>query len=160
MNILSNLPDSSRIWIYTSNRKFSPAEVSEINDLGKNFVASWKVHGTPLEAGFEVVYNQFVIVAVNENVAGASGCSIDSSVGLMKQLEQQFNVSLLDKMNLAFHGSNNTIEVLPMMEFQNKLDNGGIHSETIVFNNLVENLGELRNSWEVPLKNSWHKQLL
>ena len=160
MNILSNIPDNSRVWVYTSNREFTADEVTQIEDQGNTFVNDWKVHGTPLEAGFKVVYNRFLVVAVNENVAGASGCSIDSSVGFMKNLEKQFGVSLLDKLNLAFHGEKNTIEVLPMFDFQEKIQNGGIHSQTIVFNNLVETLAEFRNSWEVALENSWHKQLL
>ncbi|MGB0391923.1 MAG: ABC transporter ATPase [Salibacteraceae bacterium] len=160
MNILSPLPDHSRVWIYTANRELTANEVNLMNQKGSAFVQSWKVHGTPLQAGFEIVYNRFIIIAVNENVAGASGCSIDSSVGLMKQFESEFNIVLLDKMNLGYHGDNNSVEVLSMMEFQNKLDQGGIHSETIVFNNLVETLGEVRTLWEVPLKNSWHKQLL
>jgi hypothetical protein len=160
MNILPSLPDHSRVWIYTANRELFADEVTKMTEQGSSFVTTWKVHGTPLQAGFDVVYNRFVIVSVNENVAGASGCSIDSSVGLMKQFEKEFDVVLLDKMNLGYHGPNNSVEVLSMMEFQNKMDNGGIHSETIVFNNLVETLGEVRTVWEIPLKNSWHKQLL
>ncbi|MFT4754528.1 MAG: hypothetical protein ACI9GM_000011 [Salibacteraceae bacterium] len=160
MNILTNIPDHSRVWVYTANRAFTSDEVAQIEELGNTFVGAWKVHGAPLEAGFKMVYNQFLVMAVNENVAGASGCSIDSSVGFMKSIEKQFDVSILDKLNLAFHGNQNTIEVLPMFEFQDKIQNGDIHSETIVFNNLVETLGEFRNSWEVKLENSWHKQLL
>jgi hypothetical protein len=78
----------------------------------------------------------------------------------MKQLESQFNVVLLDKLNLAFHGDNNSVEVLPMFDFQKEMDKGRINAKTIVFNNLLETLGELRSSWEVELENSWHKQLL
>ena len=66
----------------------------------------------------------------------------------------------MDKMNLAYHGPENKVAVLHMIDFQKEMDNGGIHSQTMVFNNLVSNLGELRTSWEVPLLESWHKQLL
>ena len=160
MGFFSSLPEHSRVWVYTSNKEFTPEEVTEIKNIGNEFVDAWKVHGKNLDAGFEVIYNRFIVLAVDENVAGASGCSIDSSVGLMKKMESQFNVTLLDKLNLAFHGPNNTIVTLPMHEFQKELESGGIHSETIVFNNLIENVKELRSLWEVPLKNSWHKQLL
>ena len=79
MDILSHLPEHSRIWVYTSNREFTQSEIKEINSLGEEFVASWKVHGTPLQAGFELLYRRFLVVAVNETVAGASGCSIDGN---------------------------------------------------------------------------------
>ncbi len=160
MKILATLPAHSRVWVYTSNREFTETEVKRIIELGVEFANSWKVHGEDLNAGFEVVYNRFLVFGVDEVVAGASGCSIDSSVRLMTTIEKEFNAVLLDKLNLAFHGSQNTIEVLPMFEFQKEMDNGGIHSETIVFNNLVETVGELNSSWEIPLKASWHKQLL
>ena len=160
MDILSNLPDHSRVWIYTSDREFTKEEQSKIQETGNAFTQAWKVHGTAMEAGFAIMYNRFLILSVNEKVAGASGCSIDSSVGFMKNIETEFKVSVLDKLLLAYHSENNKIEVLPMFEFQKEMDNGGIHSQTMVFNNLVETLGDLRNSWEVTLENSWHKQLL
>ena len=160
MNILPNLPEDSRIWIYTSNREFKDEEITQIQEMMNNFISSWNVHGKKLQAGFEVLYNQFIVLAVNEDVASASGCSIDSSVAIMKSLEKQFNVSLLDKLNLAYHSKNNKIAVLPMFKFQQEMDNKNITEQTIVFNNLIETLAELRTSWEVPLKDSWHKQLL
>ena len=160
MRILASLPSHSRVWVYTSNREFTPTEVEQITSMGNEFAGGWQVHGKPLKAAFEVVYNRFLVFGVDEQVAGASGCSIDSSVRLMKTIEQEFNAVLLDKLNLAFHGSQNTVEVLPMFEFQKEIDNGGIHSETIVFNNLVETVEELNKSWEIPLNKSWHNQLL
>ncbi len=160
MRILASLPDHSRVWVYTSNRAFTAAEVEQITEMGNEFAGQWQVHGKDLKAAFEVVYNRFLVFGVDEQVTGASGCSIDSSVRLMKTIEQEFNAVLLDKLNLAFHGSKNTVEVLPMFDFQKEIDNGGIHSETIVFNNLVETVGELNNSWEIPLNKSWHNQLL
>tara|TARA_R110002050_G_scaffold141251_2_gene266304 strand:+ start:13602 stop:14093 length:492 start_codon:yes stop_codon:yes gene_type:complete len=158
--LIPNLPDHSRVWIYTSSREFTESEILEIEAVGKQFVETWRVHGSAMSAEFKIIYNRFVVIAADEQVAGVSGCGIDSTVALMKQIEEKYSVVLLDKLNLAFHSVQNTIEVLPMMEFQNKMDQGGIHSQTIVFNNLVETLGELRSSWEVPLKESWHKQLL
>lgn len=160
MRILASLPNHSRVWVYTSNREFTATEVEQITEMGNEFAGQWQVHGKALKAAFEVVYHRFLVFGVDEEVAGASGCSIDSSVRLMKTIEQEFNVVLLDKLNLAFHGSKNNVEVLPMFDFQKEIDNGGIHSETIVFNNLVETVGELNNSWEIPLNKSWHKQLL
>lgn len=160
MSIMPNLPDHSRVWIYTSSREFTSQEVTELEKVGVDFVSSWRAHGSAIAAEFKIMYNRFVVIAADEQVAGVSGCGIDSSIAFMKQAEEKYGISLLDKLNLAFHTTDNQVGVLPMIEFQNKMDNGGIHSQTIVFNNLVETLGELRNSWEIPLIESWHKQLL
>ena len=83
-----DLPGESRIWIYQSNRKFSEEEFSEIETDLKAFVEEWAAHGTSLEASFLLKYNRFIILAVNQDVQAATGCSIDSSVRFIKQIEK------------------------------------------------------------------------
>ena len=158
--IMPNLPDHSRVWIYTSSKELTNTEVAEFEETGAAFVASWRVHGSAVSAEFKILYNRFVVIAADEQVAGVSGCGIDSSIAFMKQAEEKYGTSLLDKLNLGYHSKSNTVEVVPMNEFQNKLGTGEINEKTIVFNNLVETLGALRSSWETPLIESWHKQLL
>lgn len=157
---MSNLPDHSRIWIYTSSKEFSEDEAKEIKTLGKAFVANWKAHGSTIAADCSVEYNRFIVIAADENIAGVSGCGIDSSVRFMQDLEKKFQVTLLDKLNIAYKDKEGQVKSEPMMSFQDKMDTGEIDKDTIVFNNLVENLGQLRSGWEVPLQESWHKQLL
>jgi tRNA U34 5-methylaminomethyl-2-thiouridine-forming methyltransferase MnmC len=82
-----NLPEESRIWIYQSNRKFSDAEFSEINHFA-TFLETWAAHGTSLESSYQLKYNRFIIIAVNQDVQPATGCSIDSSVEFIQSLEQ------------------------------------------------------------------------
>lgn len=158
--ILVNLPTQSRVWIYTSSRAFTDKEVAHINQFGENFAASWKTHGAAMDAGITVYGNRFIIVAVNEDVTQVSGCGIDSSVGFIKEMEKQFEVVLLDKLNLAFRNANNEIQVLPMFEFQKQIDAGVITDSTLVFNNMISTLSEVRSKWEVPLAQSWHAQLI
>ena len=160
MNIMPNLPDHSRVWIYTSSRPFSDFEISEIESFGAEFVETWRVHGSAIAAELKVIHNTFIIIAADEKVATVSGCGIDSSIGFIKGLEERFKVQLLDKLNLGFLNSDGIVEVLPMMPFQQKMDAGEITENTIVFNNMINTLGEVRGSWQVPLIESWHKQLL
>lgn len=158
-NIIENMPNHSRVWIYTSSREFDPNEVMQIESAGNAFTQEWQVHGKNLTASMQVVYNRFIVFAVDEKVEAASGCSIDRSVGFITEAEKNFKVSLLDKLNLAFRNSENKIEVSPMAQFQEKIEKGEVTKETIVFNNLVENLGDMRTRWETPCHNSWHMQL-
>lgn len=158
MEILPELEDRSRVWVYASNRAFTADEESQILTKGVDFVNGWQVHGKDLHAGMTVLYHQFLVFSVDEQVAGASGCSIDSSVKFVRETESTFNVELLNKLNITYHGKNN-IAMLPLSEFQEEISKGNITPETIVFNNLVETLGELRTQWEVPARESWHNQL-
>src|SRR3970040_991811 len=98
----NTLPDESKIWIYQSNRKFSDEEITEIEKALEAFVTNWAAHGTSLEASFQLKYNRFIILAVNQETQAATGCSIDASVQFIQSLEQKYTVDLLDKMNVTF----------------------------------------------------------
>ncbi|QHS56002.1 ABC transporter ATPase [Mucilaginibacter sp. 14171R-50] len=148
----------SRVWIYQSDRKLTDAEVLQAQVLLDNFTAGWAAHGHKLLTKAEIRYNRFFILIVDESQAGASGCSIDSSVNFMKKLEQQFGISLFDRFNLAYRDGEE-IRSAPRHQFEELLKTGRITTETIVFNNLAQNLTELQTKWEVPFKDSWHIQL-
>ena len=97
-----NLPAESKIWIYQSNRKFTDAEFATIETDLKTFIESWAAHGKSLEASYQLKYNRFIILAVNQEVQAATGCSIDASVEFIQSLEKKYTVDLLDKMNVTF----------------------------------------------------------
>ena len=97
-----NLPEESKIWIYQSNRKFADDEIESIQNDLIYFLENWKSHGTSLECGYQIKYNRFIILAVNQDIQIATGCSIDASVQFIQGLELKYNVDLLDKMNVTF----------------------------------------------------------
>ena len=97
-----DLPDSSRIWIYQSNRSFSEVELVEIRAALDQFLSEWTAHGSDLNAGYEIPYNRFIVIALDQSIAGATGCSIDASVRFIQSLEQKYTVDLLDKMNVSY----------------------------------------------------------
>ncbi|MGF7040069.1 ABC transporter ATPase [Mucilaginibacter lappiensis] len=148
----------SRVWIYQADRKLSDQEVQQIQPELDNFTIGWTAHNNQLKARAEIRYNRFFILIVDESQAGASGCSIDKSVHFMKQIEQRFNVNLFDRFNLAYR-EGEEVKSLPRHAFEDLLKQGKINTETIVYNNMVQNVAELESKWEVPFKNSWHIQL-
>ena len=152
-----NLPEESKIWIYQSNRKFSDDEFAAIEVDLKAFIENWTAHGTSLEASFELKYNRFIILAVNQEVQAATGCSIDSSVQFIQNLEQKYEVDLLDKMNVTFklgeHVAHKTL-----LDFKKMAKDKAVTENTIVFNNLINNIAEYNESWEVPAMDSWHSR--
>ena len=159
MNIFETFSPESKIWIYQCSREFTNDEVTEIAQKGEVFISRWHAHESRLEAAMEIVYNRFIIFAVDEDHAQASGCSIDKSVAFIKETEAFYNVSLLDRMQVAFK-NNGIITTSPLSEFEKLLKSGLLNDNTIVFNNLVATKKEFDNNWEVPLKNSWHSRLI
>ena len=153
----SEMNASSKVWIYTSDRSFKDEEIVEINKLVEAFINTWKRHGDDLKASFEIKYNQFLVLAVDESYNNISGCSIDASVNLIKQLEQQFNVDLTNKLNLPFRNVAD-INVVSYADFQSYAKQGKISPDTIVFNNMVGTVGDYKTKWEVEASSSWHKR--
>lgn len=152
-----NLPEESKIWIYQSNRKFSEEEFAEIEKDLQVFVENWAAHGTSLEASFQLKYNRFIILAVNQEVQAATGCSIDSSVAFIQSLEKKYEVDLLDKMNVTFKLGEHVAHK-PLIDFKKMAKDKAVTGNTIVFNNLVNNIAEYNESWEVPAADSWHSR--
>ena len=152
-----NLPEESRIWIYQSNRKFSDAEMSEIETDLQSFLNEWAAHGTSLESSYLLKYNRFIIIAVNQEIQAATGCSIDSSVEFIQGLEKKYDVDLLDKMNVTFKQGDH-IAHKTLMDFKKMVKDKSVTENTIVFNNLVNNIEEFNESWEVPAIDSWHSR--
>ena len=154
-----NLPDDSRIWVYQANRKLSEEEVATISDKTAHFLTQWTAHGADLEAGFEIKYQRFLIIGLNQENASASGCSIDSSVRFSQSLEQLFDIDLLDKMNVTFYNGP-YIAYKSLSDFKKMAKAKSVSPNTVVFNNLVNTKAEYLEHWEVPAKESWHSRFL
>ncbi|MBO9673662.1 MAG: ABC transporter ATPase [Sphingobacteriaceae bacterium] len=145
----------SRVWIYQSNRKFTSKEENEILNKLTAFTNQWKAHGNELLAKAEIRYGFFIILTVDESQAGVTGCSIDSSVRLIKEIEQEYHVDLFNRFNMAYK-VNGEVVVNSKEDFETLVNIKQVTPETIVFNNMVQNLAELETKWEVPFQNSWH----
>lgn len=152
-----DLPGHSRIWIYQANRKLSDDEVTEISDATKEFVENWAAHGKSLEASFIIKHNRFIILAVNQEVQAATGCSIDASVAFIQSLEAKYNIDLLDKMNVTYRVGE-FIAFKTLIEFKQLAKNKSVSENTVVFNNLVNTIEEWQDFWEVPANESWHSR--
>ena len=152
-----SLPEESKIWIYQSNRKFSDAEFEEINTALPLFLENWAAHGKSLEASYQLKYNRFIIIAVNQENQAATGCSIDASVHFIQSLEQKYNVDLLDKMNVTFKVGDHVAHK-QLIDFKKMAKEKAVTENTIVFNNLVNTVLEFNESWEVSAMDSWHSR--
>jgi len=146
-------PDS-RVWIYQSPRLFFLSEALEIEKMLEEFARDWKSHGAPVKGYANLLYGQFILLMADETATGVSGCSTDSSVRLIKDIEQRFGVPMFDRLMLAFRPKDKT-EMVPLSQLPYALTNGLITPETPYFNNTVQTKAELQSSWLIPLKDSW-----
>ena len=155
----NTLPDESRVWIYQANRTFTDDELEEIKSKLDNFIQNWTAHGKDLQCGYKIEYKRFIIIALNQNLNNATGCSIDASVHFIQDLEKKYDVDLMDKMNVSYK-QGEYIAYKSLIDFRKMAKNRAVSKKTIVFNNLVTNIAEFKESWEVPASESWHSRFL
>jgi len=155
----ASLPEESRVWIYQSSRTFSETELVEVNEAIKAFLQDWTAHGSDLNAGYELPYNRFIVIGLDQQSQGATGCSIDASVRFIQGLEKKYNIDLLDKMNVSYK-QGEFVAYKTLLDFKAMAKNKSVSKNTIVFNNLVTNKEEYLNHWEVPAEESWHNRFM
>ncbi len=153
------LPNTARIWIYQCNRSFSPTELGEIHQLMQVFLTQWTAHGAELKAGYEIPYNRFIFLGLDQSLNSASGCSIDASVHFIQRLEEKYKVDLLDKMNVSYK-QGEFVAYKPLKDFKKMAKERAVSKNTVVFNNLVATKQEYLEHWEVPASESWHARIM
>ncbi|MGM5471369.1 ABC transporter ATPase [Flavobacteriaceae bacterium LMO-SS05] len=155
----NTLPEESRVWIYQANRTFTDTEVAEIESKLDVFIENWTAHGSDLKSGYTIVYKRFIVIALDQDLNKASGCSIDASVHFIQQLEKHYHVDLMDKMNVSYK-QGDFIAYKPLLDFKKMAKEKAVSKQTIVFNNLVNTIAEFKENWEVPASESWHSRFV
>jgi hypothetical protein len=154
-HFLNNLADNARIWIYQSNRRLTPSEITAITEKAQAFTQSWSSHSRKVDSAAAVLFDKFLIIAANEEQFNVSGCGIDSSVHFVKALGQEYGIDFFDRFNIAYK-IGEEVMIAPRKAFEQLVESGAVNEDTIVFNNMVTTKKDLLQGWMVPMKNSWH----
>ena len=155
----NTLPEESRVWIFQANRSFTEQELEEIKSKLDVFIENWTAHGSDLQSGYTIKYKRFIVLGLNQNLNKATGCSIDASVNFIQQLEKDYNVDLLDKMNVSYK-QGEFVAYKTLIDFRKMAKDKAVSKNTIVFNNLVTSIAEFNENWEVPASESWHSRFV
>lgn len=151
------MPDTARLWIFPASRALFPAEAGPFLSAVDQFLNGWSAHGTPLATAREWRHDRFLLVAVDESLAGASGCSVDGLVRFMRDAERKLGVTLTDNAPVWYRDTEGLIHTANRRNFQRLADDRVVSPDTPVFDNTIETIGALRRGlWEVPAARSWH----
>ena len=146
--------NTSKVWIYQADRSFEELEIAAIEKILKNFVDTWQSHGENVKGYFKIVKNRFIILIADDST-NVSGCSIDSSVAVVRELSSTLNVDLLDKSQIAFEKEDGSIDSIHISKIATAVKNNDIEPQTIIYNNAISSLGELDRNWKVKAEDSW-----
>ena len=157
---LEKLAPESRVWIYGAERALTKEETKTVRSRAQEFVSTWVSHSKDLDAGADVLHNRFLVLAVDETQAEASGCSIDGSVNFVKSLGAEIGVDFFNRMRFSYRDEAGKIHTVGREEFKLLYSQGLLKNDSIVFDPLVKELGELRQIFERPLEDSWHSRMV
>lgn len=159
MNAFESLSPQSRVWIYQANRNLTDAEVIDIQPVVNQFTHQWVSHNQQLKAAGQILHNRFLVLMVDQTLAGASGCSIDSSVRFITNLGNQIGVSFFDRLTFPFR-ENDELKFASKDDWEDLYASKAITDETVVLDNLVKTKEEFERSWEKSLGESWLKRFV
>lgn len=148
---------NSRVWVYQSNRQFDVNEALQIEDVLQNFCKEWNSHGSSVKGYANLFFGRFIIIMADECQTKVGGCSTDSSVRLIKSIENDFHVQLTDRLLLAFI-IKEKIHLLSLEEINLALEDTFITGETLYFNNTILTKKDLLTKWIIPVRESWLAQ--
>jgi hypothetical protein len=149
-----DLPGEARLWIYQADRTLTAQEVSLVEKSLQHLCTSWQAHGNDLRTSFKVLHQQFILLAVDESMAGASGCSIDGSVRSLKEIQQQTGIDFFDRTRVAFLEGSEVI-TFKLSELKELFSTGRLSGNSITFNNAITIKAQLDHQWKIPVEKSW-----
>ena len=150
--------DDSPVWIYQSDRLLTNAESAEIQQDLHSFIAQWTSHGNQLKAEALILHNIFVVIIVESTVELPSGCSIDASVHLIKDLEVKYQVNFFDRLKICYRKEDQFV-ISSQSSLRQSAKNGEIHADTLIFDNSARTYADWLNSWERPISETWLKKI-
>ncbi len=151
---LSSMPAHARVWVYKSANAFTFEQQRMILERGARFTADWAAHGAELDACVDVLHDHFVVVAVDEQQAMASGCSIDKSVRFVQDLEHALGASLTDRM-VVLYQRDGEVQACRVPEVEGLIKQGVLSADTVAFDDLVGSKGDLDARFRVALRETW-----
>jgi len=153
------ISDHSRIWIYQINKDLNESEELVLLDSTMGFLASWTAHGSNLKAAAKVVNHRLLIIAVDESASGASGCSIDSKMAFLRELQIKMNIDLFSR-DQIFYFENESLKSMELDVFKNKIANGDLSENSIIYNTTIHTKEQLSHSFKIPVKDSWIMRMI
>ncbi len=160
MNTTVNaMSPASRVWVYHSSRPFTDQEKLGLTEDLQTFATQWAAHQIPLTADALILHDRFIVMMVDENLIGASGCSIDASVHFLQKLAQKYNLDLFNRMLFAAL-IDGEIKSISKPEFVQLYQDKEINDQTMVFDTLVPTKEKLEDEFVKPLGESWHRRMV
>jgi hypothetical protein len=154
----ATLPDDARLWVFAAADPVTDRAAVLLETVDA-FLDGWAAHGAPLRAARDWRDDRFLAVAVDQQTAGASGCSIDGLFRALQALEPRLGTTLLGGGRVYWRDAAEGVRVGTRAAFRAAGASGALTGATPVFDTAVTTAGDWRARFERPLAGSWHAQV-
>jgi hypothetical protein len=152
------LPAAARIWQFVVDRQLGQTELAQITEASHRFCATWTAHNHLLRADAFTLFDQILVLAVDESTAGASGCSIDKATHFVEGLGQELGIDFFTRDRVFFQQSDRTIGVAKLGNLSDLVKQGALAHESLVFDTVATTFGQMTEQGWKPLSESWQKR--
>ena len=143
--IFQNLHPLSKIWLYISPVSIDSVTKKNISSLFKDFVDDWKSHGQPVNGQLKFIKDNLLVVGADYFPDGMCGRAVDAQVRFINQINEGFNLDLLNRTNLAFV-QQDSIVVHNYNNLDPLIKKGSVNKSTVYCNTFIT-----KNSDEIYL---------
>jgi hypothetical protein len=148
------LPADARVWVFGCDPAPDARTREDIARDVDAFLESWAAHGEELRVGRQWLADRFLVIAVDEHSAGASGCSIDALYHRLGAIEQVYGVTLRAGGRVFYRGERG-VQSIQRSEITARVRAGDLTADAVVYDTSVTKMDALRASFERPARESW-----
>jgi hypothetical protein len=159
MTAYEDLAPSSKVWIFQSEREFTPEELQSLTDSLTAFVNNWLSHGALVKGHFKLLHKRFIVFFADEQGEAMCGRAVDSSVRFIKELETKLGTNMLNRSLVAYMKDGKVLSC-NLNQLAQLSEEGKISPDTLMFNNLVATKSDFEKNWMIPLSASWHQNYI
>mgnify|MGYP007065958044 FL=1 len=150
------MPGQARIWVYQASRRLQAQELEQIKQSLSQSCQTWEAHGAPLQASFEIKYNQLIIVAVNEGMNSASGCSIDASTRWFKSFGEDLTIDFFNRDMAVVRDEQ--LHLITMGQLKTAVQTGELKPTDQIITPLLQTVQQYRDTWLSKAEDSYLKR--
>ena len=158
-----DLPDHARLWVHTADRDLTVGEQEAVLEALAGFLDGWAAHGAALTAAGAILYDRVLVVGLDEQRAGATGCSIDKLVGFVRAQGETLGVDWFDRHQVLWRQPGEAAwQATRTAEFWALRKAGVVHGATEVVDPLAHSVRDARSEKGVLVSafdESWHAEM-
>jgi len=155
-----SLPADARVWVFGAAGPLDAAASDRLLGAVDAFLAQWNAHGAPLVCGRDWREERFLAIGVDQSTAGASGCSIDGLFRTLARLEPELGTTLLGGARVYYRDAEGRVNATSRAAFGELARAGRVGPDTPVFDTSLTSASAWRATFERPMQESWHRELV